>query len=123
LEEGLLRFVRQLFCASLIAYHAAVSLCAPCLHELAGSSHVFGGTPKPHNADDSSGARGDSKSSDLCLICQFVAQSQLPVELGSDQVVEAVAEIAIAVFVPRHAVFASLAPSPRAPPIAGTIMS
>ena len=31
------RFVRQFLVASLVAWHAAVMLCGPCLHELAGS--------------------------------------------------------------------------------------
>ena len=36
------RFVRRFLFASLIACHAAVVLCGPCLHELPGSTHQMG---------------------------------------------------------------------------------
>ena len=79
------RFARHILFASVIALHAVVSLCGPCLHEFAGSSHQLGMASKTHGPDDP--ARSPRDSGDNCLICHFVAQGQLPVE-GCSQVAD-----------------------------------
>ena len=71
------RFVRHFLFASLIACHAAVTLCGPCLHELPGSSHQIGLATKSHRPD--APAQSSRDSADNCLICHFVAQGQLTV--------------------------------------------
>ncbi len=74
------RVGRQLLFFSLIACHAAVVLCGPCLHALPGSTHEMGAASKSHRPDHPLQSRSDSN--DDCLICQFVAQGQLPVEFS-----------------------------------------
>jgi hypothetical protein len=108
---------RGLLLASLIAYHAAVSLCGPCLHGLTGSPHEPGAASKPHRTDSPAGSRGNGESADLCLICQFVAQSQLPVEFRYDFSTQAVTELVAPVHPITGAVSLPLLPVPRAPPI------
>ena len=71
------RSVRHFLVAALIACHAAVTLCGPCLHELPGSSHQFGPAGKTHRPD--APAKSATDSADNCLICHFVAQRQLTV--------------------------------------------
>ena len=69
------RFVRHLLFASLIACHAVVTLCGPCLHEFSDASHAFGPSAPSHRTD--APAKSPADSSDNCLICHFVAQGQL----------------------------------------------
>ena len=71
------RSVRHFLFASLIACHAAVTLCGPCLHELPGSSHQIGLATQSHRPD--APAQSSRDSADNCLICHFVAQGQLTV--------------------------------------------
>jgi hypothetical protein len=108
------RFVRHVLFASLIACHAAVVLCGPCLHELPGSSHQSGLTTKSHRPD--APAQSSRDSADKCLICHFVAQGQLAVATTCERSAPLVAEfeapeLAVARPLPHH--FPS---SPRAPP-------
>jgi hypothetical protein len=115
------RIVRHLLIGSVLAFHAAVTLCGPCLHALPGTSHGSGTTSNLNRPDDPVQPRPDS--ADNCLICHFLAQGQLPVELTSvsstiettDLVVAAVSNIS------RPAIhFPS---SPRAPPVNSVIWS
>ncbi len=108
------RSVRQLLFASLIACHAVVTLCGPCLHELSGSSHAFGPVTKSHPSD--APAKASNDSADNCLICQFVAQGQWTDAPTCERSTPLVAEFVIpdlpvARPLPHH--FPS---SPRAPP-------
>jgi hypothetical protein len=108
------RSVRHFLFASLIACHAAVTLCGPCLHELPGSSHQFGPVTKTHRPDAPAQSSGDS--ADNCLICHFVAQGQLTVastcERSAPVVVDVeVPELPAARPLPHH-----VPSSPRAPP-------
>src|SRR5262245_42060016 len=110
------RTVRRLLFASLIACHAAVTLCGPCLHELAGSCHPFGPATKAHRPDLP--AKSTSDSADNCLICHFVAQGQLTVDSTCERSAPAVAEFEVpelpaAPPLPHHC-----PSSPRAPPAA-----
>lgn len=68
--------VRQVLVASLIALHAAVVLCGPCLHELPGLSHSpdFGSTAQQQHPLKSS-----HDSADNCPLCHFLAQGHVPV--------------------------------------------
>ena len=108
------RSVRHLLFASLIACHAAVTLCGPCLHDLSGSSHAFGSVTKSHRPDTP--AKSSTDSADNCLICHFVAQGQLTVAPTCERSTPAVAEfvlpeLPVARSLPHH-----VPSSPRAPP-------
>jgi hypothetical protein len=72
------RIVRQLLVASLIALHAAIALCGPCLHELPGLGHdsSAGSQTQQHPLKSS------HDSGDNCPVCHFLAQGQLPVTLS-----------------------------------------
>ena len=87
------RSVRHFLFASLIACHAAVTLCGPCLHELPGSSHQMGLASKSHRPD--APAQSSRDSADNCLICHFVAQGQLTVATTCDCSALLVTEIEI----------------------------
>ena len=102
------RFVRQFLFASLIACHAAVILCGPCLHALPGSTHEMGATTKSHAPDDPLQSRRDT--SDHCLICHFVEQGQLTVEFSGISPIQPSVELAVpSIFASRP--FAQLLPS------------
>jgi hypothetical protein len=108
------RFARHILFASVIALHAVVSLCGPCLHEFAGSSHQLGLSSKAHGPDDPAQLPRDS--GDNCLICHFVAQGQLPVE-GCSQVSDLVISELPATSIPAVDSAHDHIPSiPRAPP-------
>ena len=87
------RFVRHFLFASLIACHAAVMLCGPCLHALPGSSHQFGPATKTHRPD--APAQSSRDSADNCLICHFVAQGQLTVDSTCERSAPLVTEIEV----------------------------
>ena len=85
------RAFSKLLFFTLLACHTAVTVCGPCLHELAGSSCGLGVTlkspvpgdvpqPRDHNADN-------------CLVCHYVAQVQLSVDLVCFAVVPLVFEL------------------------------
>ena len=108
------RFIRQFLFASLIACHAAVILCGPCLHALPGSTHELGAATKSHGPDDPLQSRRDT--SDNCLICHFVAQGQLTVEFSGISAIQPSVEVAVPSILTTRP-FAQLLPaSPRAPP-------
>ena len=109
------RFVRQFLFASLIACHAAVVLCGPCLHELSGSSHQMGAASKAHCADHPLQSRSDSK--DGCLICHFVAQGQLPVEFSRGSSPQLIAELVISAVTVSDSISNPRTSCPRAPPL------
>ena len=109
------RFVKQLLFASLIACHAAVVLCGPCLHELPGASHQMGAASKPNRSDHPLQSPTDSK--DSCLICHFVAQGQLPVEFSQGPTVQLIAEVVVATPSVVHTSSRALPSCPRAPPV------
>jgi hypothetical protein len=110
------RIVRHLLFASVIACHAFVTLCGPCLHALPGSSHDMGAASKSRRADDPSQSRRDA--ADNCLVCQFVAQGQLPVEFTHGPSILQVTEL-VTPALPISTTSALHLPStPRAPPFA-----
>ena len=109
------RFVRQFLFASLIACHAAVILCGPCLHALPGSTHEMGPTAKSHGLGDPVQSRRDT--SDHCLICHFVAQGQLTVEFSCCCAIQPSVELVVPSILASR-LFSQLLPSsPRAPPV------
>ncbi len=108
------RFVRQLLFAALIACHASVTLCGPCLHELAGSSHATGTASKGHLPGGPSPSGRDT--TDGCLICQFFAQGQLPVTFSSEPSIQVIDELAIPILPFTTPLPNPLPSSPRAPP-------
>jgi hypothetical protein len=115
------QIVRHLLFASVLACHAAVTLCGPCLHALPGSSHELGASSKSHHTDDSAQPRRDG--ADNCLICQFVAQGQLLAEISTGISVQQVTELVVPVLPAFHTTSPELPSSPRAPPLASTGLS
>jgi hypothetical protein len=115
------QIVRHLLVASVLACHAVVTLCGPCLHSLPGSSHELGATSKSHRPDDPAQSRGDA--ADNCLICQFIAQGQLLAEVSTGISVQHVAELVVPVIPAFHFTSPELPSSPRAPPLASTGLS
>ena len=108
------RIVRHLLFASVLACHAVVTLCGPCLHALPGSSHEPGAASKSQRPDDVSQSRRDS--SDNCLVCHFVLQGQLPVELANAASIEQITEL-VPTALPTSITPPIHVPSnPRAPP-------
>ena len=110
------RSVRHFLFASLIACHAAVTLCGPCLHELPGSSHQMGLATKSHRPD--APAKSSRDSADNCLICHFVAQGQLTVATTCDCSALLVTEIEILELPVARPLPHHVPSSPRAPPAA-----
>jgi hypothetical protein len=110
------RSVRHFLFASLIAFHAAVTLCGPCLHELSGSSHQMGLATKSHRPD--APAQSPRDSADDCLICQFVAQRQLTVATTCERSAILVTEIEIPELSVARPLPHRVPSSPRAPPAA-----
>ena len=108
------RFARHTLFASVIALHAIVSLCGQCLHELPGSSHQLGPASKTDGRGDP--AQSPRDSADNCLICHFVAQSQLAALDDCEISALLVAELSVPSF-PTDCSFHTHVPSsPRAPP-------
>jgi hypothetical protein len=112
------RIVRRLLFASVLACHAAVTLCGHCLHALPGSSHELGATSTSHRSDDPVQPRRDG--ADNCLICQFVAQGQLLAEISTGIPGEQITELVVPVSATPVIVSIQLPSSPRAPPSAST---
>jgi hypothetical protein len=108
------RFVRPFLFASLIACHAAVILCGPCLHALSGSTHEMGAATKSHGPNDSGQSRRDT--SDHCLICHFFAQGQLTVEISGISTIQPSLELVVPSILAPHPSEQLLPSSPRAPP-------
>jgi hypothetical protein len=115
------RIVRHLLFASVLACHASVTLCGPCLHSLPGSSHEPGAASKSHRPDDPSQSRRDA--ADNCLICHFVAQGQLPVEFFSGLSIQLIAELVVPALPDTHSRPLQLPSSPRAPPAAAASLA
>ncbi len=115
------RLARQLLFAAIIAYHAIVTVCGPCLHELPGASHETSAAAKANRPSSPVAPRSDTN--DHCLICQFVAQGQLPVEFAYNFSTFAIADLAIP-DLPVSEVAAPALPScPRAPPCVSITLS
>jgi hypothetical protein len=110
------RIVRHLLFTSVLACHAAVTLCGPCLHALPGSSHEPGAASKTHRPDEPSQSRRDA--ADNCLICHFVAQGQLPVEFFSGLSSQLIADLVVPALPATDSLPLPLPSSPRAPPTA-----
>ena len=117
------RFVRPSLIALLIAFHAAVTLCGPCLHAVPGFGHGsgLGSSAQRQEAVDPTGTR--HASMDDCPICHFLAQGQLPIESSRIVSVRLVVE-----FEPVADSVSSPAPSrrpfcPRGPPVLSASVS
>jgi hypothetical protein len=71
--------LRQVLISSLIAFHAAMMLCGPCLHAMPGLGHR-GGAKSAAAPDSIELSAARQELADDCPICQLVAQVQLPIE-------------------------------------------
>lgn len=108
------RLLRQLLTASLIAFHAAISLCGPSLHEVFGACHESGlGSP-----GQSSRPKANHDSTDDCLVCQLLAQGQLPVVVVDQLPAPQAGSWLTIALAPSTAVRLSLTSRQRAPPTA-----
>jgi hypothetical protein len=108
-------FSKPLF-FSLIVCHTAVTVCGPCLHDLAGSTHRAGVSLDSSTPGDVPQSR--DHNADNCLVCHYVAQAQLSVDLVCFAVVPLTCELET----PKQPVLPS-SPTrtlahPRAPPAA-----
>ena len=112
---------RHLLFALVLACHATVTLCGPCLHEFPGSSHDLGADSRSHRSDDSAQSRRDG--ADNCLICHFVAQGQLLADFSTGVSVQHVADLVVPVTPATATSSLHLPSSPRAPPTALTSVS
>ena len=109
------RFVRQFLLASLVAWHAVVMLCGPCLHELAGSSHgIAAVSSKGHLPADPAPSNRDAP--DGCLICHFVAQGQLPVTFSDGPSIQQIDALTVPPLPLAQPLSNRLPSGPRAPP-------
>jgi len=116
------RFVRQFLFASLVAWHAAVMLYGPCLHELAGSGHGNGAvSSKGQRPDGPAQPSGDA--TDGCLICHFVAQGQLPVTVSDGPSIQQIDALTIPPLPLARPLSNRLPAGPRAPPGAASNLS
>ncbi len=106
--------MKQILFASLIASHAAVVLCGPYLHQFAGSSHALGVISKDHHPNAPS--RPGCDTTDGCLICDFLAQGQLPVAFFSEPAVQQIVAPVIPEIPLTKTPSNSLPSHPRAPP-------
>ena len=120
----MLRPVRKLLIASLVALHAAVMLCGPCLHGLAGVGNhatIVSGGVVAHQARDA--FRPSHDRPDDCPVCHFLAQAQMSVDSESVSIVQRVC------LIKPEIPFDSLTPSlpssgsPRAPPFGVACLS
>jgi hypothetical protein len=117
------RFARQLLFASLIALHATVVLCGPCLHGLPGWGHgsVFSGGA---DAEDVRGpSRGTHLQPDDCPVCHFLSQAQLPVDLARVKSIGCSLEFKPVLWCHTASHSLLLSTSPRAPPTSRTVES
>jgi hypothetical protein len=74
------RLARQLLAASLVALHATVMLCGPCLHELSGWGHEVGLSRAADSGQVSEPVKATHLQPDDCPVCHFLSQAQLPVD-------------------------------------------
>ena len=116
------RFVRQFLFASLVAWHAAVMLCGPCLHELAGSGHGTGAVASKGHLP-SSPAQSNRDATDGCLICHFVAQGQLPITVSDGPSIQQIDALSVPALRLARPLSNWLPVGPRAPPGADSKLS
>src|SRR5215472_12245053 len=77
------RFARRLLIASLVAFHAAVMLCGPCLHGLPGWGHSAGLSRGADAHRVSDHVQAVHVQPDNCPVCHLFSQGQLPIDLAS----------------------------------------
>lgn len=75
------RLFRSTLIATLIAFHAAVTVCATGLHALPGLSHDSGLRPFAKDDHSHGPGKGGHSASDECPVCQFLAQGQLSTDV------------------------------------------
>jgi hypothetical protein len=116
------RIVRQVLFSSLIVCHASASLCGPCLHGLQGSApHPMGDISRPYRPDHPILPESDSR--DGCLVCQFVAQSQLPVEFSQERLPQLITELVYKGLPSSQPISNPHIACPRGPPMAFAVLS
>jgi hypothetical protein len=109
------RIVRHLLFASVLTCHAVVTLCGPCLHALPGSTHEPGVVAKTDRPGDP--LLPSRHTTDNCLLCQFIAQGQLPFEASIGITILPTAESAFLAVPTSDPIPTHLPSGPRAPPV------
>lgn len=71
------RPLRNALFATLVALHAAVTVCGTGLHALPGMGHDAGLRPLAKNDHSHGPGKSAHESADECPVCQFLAQGQL----------------------------------------------
>jgi hypothetical protein len=117
------RFVRSSLIALLIAFHAAVTLCGPCLHAVPGFGHGPGVGSSAHRQEAVDPAGTRHASMDDCPICHFLAQGQLPIESSRIASVRLVVEFEPTADSVSSPALAHLPFCPRGPPVAAASVS
>lgn len=69
--------LRNALFATLVAFHAAVTVCGAGLHALPGLGHNSGLRPRAQNDHSHGPGKSAHESADECPVCQFLAQGQL----------------------------------------------
>jgi hypothetical protein len=114
---------RQILAIALVALHATVMLCGPCLHALPGWGHGNG------LAHETQGDRLRDPipvahlQADDCPVCHFLSQAQLPLDVVSVPVIQKVATCRPEIVSEPRAVDRLHPTSPRAPPARATSAS
>src|SRR5258708_9769748 len=78
-SKSMPRFLRRILVASVVAFHAAIMLCGPCLHALPGSGHGSDSVSHATHHPDQDSAKPLQNPIDYCPICHFMTQGQLAV--------------------------------------------
>ncbi len=111
------RTLRKFLVASVVLLHTALTLCGPCLHSLPGFSHETGLCLSNAQVPNEVPARPSHDSSDVCPVCHFVAQAQLPVQSSSIATDVMVAALELAAPSTTCCFTPGFLASPRAPPV------
>ncbi len=109
--------VRQFLLAIFITCHSTMSVCGPCLHELPSLTHRPRTASRARRSEILAQSSGHSK--DSCLVCKYVAQSQLTVEVSSHRSTDQLVELLISLRDRSQPNSNPPGSNPRAPPVFG----
>ena len=110
------RFARTLLVASLVALHATVMLCGPCLHRLPGWGHGAGLSQATHSDHVGDPVKATHLRPDDCPVCHFLSQAQLLVDPAQDLLVRRVVVLNVPIAIAPVTPSQPCPTSPRAPP-------
>jgi hypothetical protein len=117
------RLARPLLVASLIALHATVMLCGPCLHGLAGSNHGAAFSRGTGAGHTSAPIKASPCRPDVCPVCHFFSQAQLPIHVAGVPVAQPFGPLKTEAPYDAWVPTCPLTTSPRAPPAGASNLS